>query len=356
MSNDVAVRVSAFDTKGGWLHRPTVDLLILLGPWVFLGVSVLAGVGITKSVWLSQFVLGNTTHVILTFLLLATRWDILRATPTQAKTVIIGSVVTFILAYGALAAVNEMAPYWVDFPVAMVTIFGIHHRLSQARGIWALYNMAGSNHGPPSAAERSLYSHWTSVGLLVVCINWLFVPTASNRAFSLAHPIPQMEAPLPHSTTYVLAGVWIVFVAFVARALWKGGARLPKMLHVATHACAVCLAILSPVWGSVVWGTIHGLEYYFLCARMMHPRAGDVGGLSSALVWPLMFLAMAPLFLVGWVQSPFHEGNPSPAFQHALFVTNALVVAHYFADAFIYRFRIPSVRRVALHRLGFSQP
>jgi hypothetical protein len=29
-------------------------------------------------------------------------------------------------------------------------------------------------------------------------------------------------------------------------------------------------------------------------------------------------------------------------------------MAHYFADAFIYRFRIPEVRRVALTRLGFS--
>jgi hypothetical protein len=164
-----------------------------------------------------------------------------------------------------------------------------------------------------------------------------------------------MEAPLPYFTVYVLAGVWIIFVAFVARALWNGGARLPKLLHVATHACAIFMAILSPIWGSVVWGAIHGLEYYFLCARMMQPRAGDVGGISRRLVWPLIFAAMAPLFLVGLVQSPFNSETASPAFQHALFVTNALVIAHYFADAFIYRFRIPTVRRVALHRLGFSQ-
>jgi hypothetical protein len=30
------------------------------------------------------------------------------------------------------------------------------------------------------------------------------------------------------------------------------------------------------------------------------------------------------------------------------------VMAHYFADAFIYRFRIPRVRKVALARLGFA--
>jgi hypothetical protein len=355
MAIEAALGTSAIEPKRGWLHGPVVDLLILLGPWLFLLGALLIGAGTPKSVWLAQFVLGNTTHVILTFLLLATRRDILRATPTQAKTVVIGSIVTFVLIYALLAVVNENAPYWLDFPVAMVTIFGIHHRLSQARGIWSLYNMAGSNMGPPSALERTLHTHWTSVGLILVCTNWLFVPTAANRSFSLAHPIPQMEAPLPYFTAYVLAGIWIVFALFVGRTLWKGGARLPKMLHVATHACAITLAILSPVWGSVVWGAIHGLEYYFLCARMMQPRSGEESGIPRWIVWPLIFAAMAPLFFVGWVQSPFRADPASPAFQHALFATNALVVAHYFADAFIYRFRIPSVRRVALFRLGFSQ-
>jgi hypothetical protein len=31
-----------------------------------------------------------------------------------------------------------------------------------------------------------------------------------------------------------------------------------------------------------------------------------------------------------------------------------VVLAHYFADALIYRFRIPSIRRVMLRRLGFG--
>jgi hypothetical protein len=37
-----------------------------------------------------------------------------------------------------------------------------------------------------------------------------------------------------------------------------------------------------------------------------------------------------------------------------LMLVNATVLAHYCADAFIYRFRIPGVRKVALARLGFS--
>lgn len=356
MSADALQAVSLPDMKRGWLHSRGVDLLILVGPWAFLALALALELGTPKGVWISQFIFGNTTHVILTFVLLASRRDILRATPTQAQTVVLGSIVMFILSYGVLAGVNATAPYWIDFPIAILAIFGIHHRLSQARGIWSLYNMAGSNMGPPSATERSLYGLWTPIGLLLVCIDWLFVPTGPGRFSSATHPIPQMEAPLPYETAYVLAAIWLIFAAFLARALWKGGARMPKLLHVGTHIGAVCLAIFSPIWGSIVWGAIHGLEYYFLCARMMQPRPGDQGGISRYLVWPLIIASMAPLFLVGLARSPFMPEEPSPLVLHAVFFTNAIVIAHYFADAFIYRFRIPTVRRVALHRLGFSQP
>jgi hypothetical protein len=35
-------------------------------------------------------------------------------------------------------------------------------------------------------------------------------------------------------------------------------------------------------------------------------------------------------------------------------VTNALVLAHYFANAFLYRFRLPRVREVTRGRLGLT--
>ncbi|HRI70869.1 MAG TPA: hypothetical protein PK156_41835 [Polyangium sp.] len=357
MSADAVQAASPLEAKRGWLHSRGIDLVILVGPWFFLAITAALELGTPKGVWISQFIFGNTTHVILTFLLLATRRDILRATPTQAQTVLIGSTITLLLSYGVFVAVNAAAPYWIDFPVAILAIFGIHHRLSQARGIWSLYNMAGSNMGPPSAAERSLYGLWTPIGLLLVCIDWLFVPIGPGRFSSATHPIPQMEAPLPYETAYLLAGIWLLFSGFLVRALWKGGARLPKLLHVGTHIGAVCLALLSPIWGSIVWGAIHGLEYYFLCARMMQPRTGDEQpGISRYLVWPLIIASMAPIFLIGLARSPFAPEMTSPYVLHAVFLTNAIVIAHYFADAFIYRFRIPTVRRVALHRLGFSQP
>ena len=33
---------------------------------------------------------------------------------------------------------------------------------------------------------------------------------------------------------------------------------------------------------------------------------------------------------------------------------NAVVLAHYFADAFLYRFRIPEIRKVMLARMGMA--
>jgi hypothetical protein len=67
---------------------------------------------------------------------------------------------------------------------------------------------------------------------------------------------------------------------------------------------------------------------------------------------------MAPLALIGVVNAPFtylFGLTPlAPAFVTGRIVLNAVVMAHYFADALIYRFRIPEVRRVALHRLGLA--
>jgi len=80
----------------------------------------------------------------------------------------------------------------------------------------------------------------------------------------------------------------------------------------------------------------------------------DDGHLGALLV---MLSAMAPLVVVGFAQAPFANAvrNLSAGWAHeALLVVNALVLAHYFADAFLYRFRIPEVRKVALRRLGYA--
>lgn len=361
-AHGVGAPAAADDTpsKHGWLYGPISDLLILVGPWLFLLAVFGFSAEAALAVWLGQFVFGNTTHVILTFVMLGTRRDVLHATPKQPRLVIVGSTITFIVTFALLASVSAMFPNWTGFPFALVMLFGMHHRLAQARGIWSLYNLRSKKLGmpPPAARERSFQQHWTSVGLILVAISWLFVPSAPWKSFAMIQAIPLMEAPLPYEAAYALVAVWLLFVGAVLTTLIRNGSRLAKLLHVGTHGAAVTLAILFPVWGSVVWGTIHGLEYYFLCARMMTPRRGDADkGIPKSWVWPVVLLSMLPIFVVGVFNAPFtalmfSETSAFPVY--ALHAVNALVVAHYFADAFIYRFRIPGVRRVALHRLGFS--
>jgi hypothetical protein len=348
--------------KPAWLYRPTVDSLVILGPWIFTALFAFAVPGASgqpMAVWLAQFVLGNTTHVILTFLLLGVRPDVLRATPTQARLVAVGSAITFLIAWGIFRAVDALAPAWADFPVAVIGVFGSHHRLSQAKGVWSLYNLRAGQlgYGPPSAAERSLQQLWVSLGLILVMVAWLFVPSGPGRMFPLLQAIPLEPAFLPHSVAYGLAAVWIAFVAVLLRVVARGRLSVPKLAHIASHGGAVAFAILAPAWGAIVWGAIHGLEYYFLCARMMERREGDaVRSPPGWLVWPLMALAMAPIIVVGLAANPFTTAvlTPGPWVREAVLVVNGVVAAHYFADAFIYRFRIPEVRKVALHRLGFA--
>jgi hypothetical protein len=312
------------------------------------------------AVWASQFVLGNTTHVLLTFLLLAVRRDILHATPTQARLVVGGSLATFAVVLALSLGVSAAAPAWVSFPLAVIAVFGTHHRLSQAKGIWSLYNLRASTlgDGPPSGLERSLQQAWVSVGLLAVMIAWLFVPTGEDRLFPLLQAIPSEPAMLPRWVAWALAAAWGGFALFTVGSLALRGARRAKLIHLGSHGAAVTFAILSPVWGAVVWGTMHGLEYYFLCARMLEPREGDTSpGLGRLAIWPAMAASMLPLIAVGVITAPFAGDWVSAAVTGpAVLAANAVVAAHYFADAFIYRFRIPEVRKVALRRLGFGAP
>src|SRR6185503_2608423 len=97
--------------------------------------------------WLAQFALGNSTHVILTFLLLALRRDVLRATKGQATTVIVGSMITFVASFGFFYWTHRVAPRFEDFATAVVLTFATHHTLSQAKGIWSLYAMRAAKAG-----------------------------------------------------------------------------------------------------------------------------------------------------------------------------------------------------------------
>jgi hypothetical protein len=103
----------------------------------------------------------------------------------------------------------------------------------------------------------------------------------------------------------------------------------------------------------------------------MEPREGDAPArLGRAWIWPLMILSMLPLLTLGVIHGLLLDGagrgtlgtsNPTGSGSHLMLrvltsLSLGVVLAHYFSDAFIYRFRIPSIRKVMLRRLGFATP
>lgn len=346
-----------------WLYSRPRDLFILAAPAVVTAIAFAWSTGDASRAyagWMSQFVLGNSTHVILTFLLLGLRRDVLRATPGQATTVIAGSTATFGASFAFFWWSHRAMPMFEDFATAVVLVFATHHTLSQAKGIWSLYAMRAAKSGldAPSDAERRIQRSFVPIALVLILVRWFFVPKGADRLYSFIQPIPGAPAPLPFWTTWALAGVWLVVAAFaIASVALPAKRSVPKIVYVSTHMCGVLMTIALPPWGAIFTAGVHGLEYYFLCGRMLGPRDATERP-SDKWVLPAMVFSMMPLVAIGIVNAPFTPYIASathvPTFQVFRYLLNSTVMAHYFADAFIYRFRIPEVRKVALARLGFA--
>lgn len=350
-----------------WLYSRNRDLFILAMP-AAVTLAAVAMLGFSHDTsrayagWFSQFALGNSTHVILTFLLLGLRRDVLRATRGQAMTVILGSTATFIASFTFFYWSNRLLPKFEDFATGVVLTFATHHTLSQVKGIWSLYAMRAAKAGlaPPSDRERKMQRTFVPLALLLILVRWFFVPKGPSRMYPFIQPIPGEPAILPFATTFVLLAIWLVIAGFVVASVVRttGARSTPKIIYVTTHMVGVAMMIGLPSWGSIFTAGIHGLEYYFLCGKMIAPANETEAAPTRRWVWPAMVLSMLPLVAIGAVNAPFTTYIAGTAhastFELLKFFLNSIVMAHYFADAFIYRFRIPEVRRVALMRLGFA--
>ncbi|APR78460.1 Hypothetical protein A7982_03807 [Minicystis rosea] len=354
-----------------WLFSKRVDLAMIAVPALvtlacfatalFRGEGDSGGVRVSAQ-WIAAFVLGNTSHVILTYVLLGLRRDVLHATERQAATVILGSMAVFAVAV-ALGRVTANDPMTRPFFEAFVFVFATHHTLSQAKGFWALYGLSGARQGlpPPSAAERSGQSLFVPLALLLIAVRWTLV---GKRPFPEAPPLinvnPGDPAILPMWSQWILLAIWLVYAASLFRSLLAyERLSFPKLFYIGTRIVIVTLELVAPGWGATMSAGLHGIEYYLLTHRMLGPTPNEVGDrLRGALAWVVMFVGMAPILAVGLLRNPFGvalgKSMPSSFDAWALAVVNGIVLAHYFADAFIYRFRIPGVRKVALARLGFG--
>jgi hypothetical protein len=360
--------------RATWLFSPRIDLAILLIPASFTlamiayahhGGDPLAREERAFATWVSQFILGNTTHVLLTFLLLGVRRDVLTATPRQAHTVVFGSLAAMAVAFAFFWVTSRSYPALVDFGVAVALTFATHHRLSQVKGMWSLYNLrAGQAKLPsPDARERKLVQLFVPLGLVLTLFQWFFVEKRADSSYPFINVLPGEPAFLPHAVTWALVAGWALFGFFVLRALLMPAVVSgPKLLYVAGQLTAVALTIVSPGWGLTFAAGVHGLEYFFLTARMLEPTKSETSArLRGRWIWPALLLTILPFVFVGTMTSSVSafsgylatSAGAAGIFMVLGILMNSVVVAHYFADAFIYRFRIPEVRKVALTRLGF---
>ena len=345
----------------GWLFSRSADLSILVLPFLLavttFGLERAHGTGRTierdYALYLSQFLLGNTTHVILTFLAFGVRRDLLSPVPGQKGVLVLGSTLAFAASFALFWGTSVRFPHWADFGITIGFIFAQHHRLSQIKGLWALYSLRAKQ--APSPGERAVQNNFVAIMLLMLVARLLLFPRAPDVSSAQLSPIPGFAALLPFSGVYVLVAVFGVLAVHALRQIFRAGASRAKRLYLSAHVAALALTLYVPIWGLVVTSGIHGLEYYFLTAEMLKTREGDARKISRVLAWVLIAGAMVPLLLVGSLHAPFAAGlvAQTSAVRISLVTLNSVVMAHYFADAFLYRLRIPEVRKVVLRRLGF---
>ncbi|WP_224365529.1 hypothetical protein [Hyalangium versicolor] len=368
--------------RGMWLFSPRADAAFLTLPILLtVGSAVLSAlVGLRAAdevnrlaVWTAQNILGNGTHVVLTYLLFAVHRDVLTSEPKQPRLILAGTLGMLAVGAGFIATYYANKDAHVYLVGVLFNIFGLHHTLSQHKGFWALHTLRGhqAGLGPGNPRERTLQQTYVPLMLSLILIRLFFVPDSAAPGATPYLDVGQ-GALLPHGTLALILAVWLGFFALLFRTLLRAGnATGPKVLYLLAVATATGLTIVAPLWGNVMLPAMHGLEYYMITARMMEPREGDPPTrLGRAWIWPLMILSMLPMLALGVIHGLILDGagrgtlgtsDPTGSGSHTLLrvltsLSLGVVLAHYFSDALIYRFRIPSIRKVMLRRLGFAPP
>ncbi|WP_164013354.1 hypothetical protein [Pyxidicoccus trucidator] len=362
--------------RGLWLFSARADVLIFAIP-LLLALSVAASSALSAPAsdaahrlagWTAQNLLGNATHVVLTFLLFAVHRDVLTSAPGQPRQVLAGALAMLAVGTGLFFSFYADRTAHMYAVAVIFNVFGLHHTLSQHRGLWSLHGLRESDAGLPAPAsrERQLQRMYVPLMLTLLLVRILFVSESSGPASSAYLDVGQGTV-LPRETLAVLLAVWMGYFVVLFRSVLGTGPRSgPKVLYLLAMATATGLALVAPSWGYVMLPAMHGLEYYVLTARMLEPRPGDTSRLPRGLIVPAMIASMLPLLALGVLHGLMQEGatfgvlasnatllSAHPLLRAVTSLSFAVVLAHYFADALIYRFRIPSIRAVMLRRLGF---
>jgi hypothetical protein len=354
-----------------WVLSPARDLALIAVPFALAAMAWALdarGVGQAQGLayWTAQNVLGNGPHVMLTFVLLFFRRDVLRADPEQGRKIALGGAAMLLVGAGLFWAWTWNPAANLALGAVIFNVFGLHHTLSQAKGFWSLHHLRSREAGLPAASpfEQRLLRLFVPLMLSLFLVRLMFVPLAPGIG---AFVDVGQRALLPFGAVGLLLFVWLAFFGALFLVLSKEEAgSLPKRIYLVAQAAASALVLLAPQWGVVVYPGMHGLEYYFLTARMLEPRdAGETERLPRRWIWPAMVLAMLPLFALGVAGLALDKLAPhfgqaalfrdGALFRAAIVLMMSVVLTHYCADAFLYRMRIPAIRKVMLRRLGFEQ-
>ncbi len=364
--------------SGLWLLSPRADLAVVALPFLvmFAGIAWSSASGQAAhgpanrlAIWTAQNILGNATHVILTFLVFAVRPDTLKAIPEQPRQVLTGIplMALGVLGLFLLHQYDKTAQLYVT--AVIFNVFGLHHVLSQSKGWWALHHLKGRHAGLPAPPKREYQLQRTMVpiNLSLILLRVLFVPETRALGDTPYVDVGQ-GALLPYGALGLLLLVWLGYWGLTFRTLFREEAVSgPKVLYLFAVSAGVGMILVSPMWGNIILPGMHGLEYYLLSSRMLEQRQGDTRRFPKTLIWPSMVLAMAPLFAIGLLSALYGEvasgtlatnvvSTLTQSVWWRLAVSAALtcVLSHYWADALIYRFRVPQIRSVMLNRIGLS--
>ena len=129
-----------------WVLSPGRELAVIVVPFLLaLCAYVLQAHGASGAqrlaYWTAQNVLGNGPHVMLTFLLLFYRRDVLHADPSQGKKIALGGALMLLVGAGLFWAWTWSPSANLALGAVIFNVFGLHHTLSQAKGFWSLHQL-----------------------------------------------------------------------------------------------------------------------------------------------------------------------------------------------------------------------
>lgn len=361
-----------------WAISPLWDLFFILTPVLYLLAGtwlqrqgLLAAGSLAALVLLlsTEVLLGNTSHIGLTLLLLSAN-RALRSAPPEGWRRLLGASLAIAALCTALYLGLQQRSARLALGVAtlLVILLSVHHNLAQCRGFFAIYERKLQRHADQRADGRAR-GLLQAFLLLTMAQVWLAYFFTRQSIGTVLFRVP--ERALAAAALVTLA----VGALLLLRVLRREVVSAPEVLYLLRLLCyPVAVFYLSDIAFAGL-GAAHGLEYFAITARLTRERQRDEEGgrwrrrlLSRA---PGLGLAMA-LFLVPGslavlaqpryrldrllATAPGWHPDLGALLLPLLCMWFGLSLVHFYLDSRIFRFRHPAVRQAVLPYLEAAGP